>query len=138
MNRSKFDLIISGKNHGWIKNTISSSMSGNPNLWINSNVQYQKWDGFGGTFNEAGWDALSILSEYDRIRAIKLLFDSVEGARFIYGRIPIGASDFALNRYTLNETENDYRMENFSIARDKERLIPYIRAAKKIRRDPAQ
>jgi len=58
-----------------------------------------------------------------------LLFDGTDGARFIFGRIPIGASDFAIDRYTLNETANDVTMTNFSIARDRTRLIPYIKAA---------
>ena len=60
---------------------------------------------------------------------MKLLFDGTDGARFIFGRIPIGASDFAIDRYTLNETANDFTMANFSIARDRIRLIPYIKAA---------
>ena len=70
-----------------------------------------------------------MLSEADRNLAIKLLFDAAEGAHFLYGRFPIGASDYASSRYTLSETANDYEMANFSIARDKEKLIPYIKAA---------
>jgi hypothetical protein len=45
----------------------------------------------------------------ERERAIRLLFDAVDGARFAFGRIPIGASDYALDRYTLCEQENDSR-----------------------------
>ena len=43
----------------------------------------------------------------DRDRAIKLLFDATDGAHFVFGRIPIGASDYAIDRYTLDETAND-------------------------------
>jgi glucosylceramidase len=37
--------------------------------------------------------------------------------------------------YTLDDTANDYTMTNFSIARDREKLIPYIKEALKIKPD---
>jgi glucosylceramidase len=52
-----------------------------------------------------------------------------------YGRIPIGASDYGLDRYTLAETPNDYEMNSFSIARDRQHLIPYIKAAQAVKSD---
>jgi glucosylceramidase len=66
---------------------------------------------------------------------MKLLFDAEEGANFTFGRIPIGASDYSMNWYTLAETPNDYSMEHFSIDRDRELLIPYIKAALEIKPD---
>jgi len=60
---------------------------------------------------------------------MRLLFSASDGAAFVFGRIPIGASDFAMDRYTLDETTNDYTMANFSIARDQMKLIPYVQAA---------
>jgi glucosylceramidase len=95
----------------------------------------QNWTGFGGTFNEKGWDALGALSDADRDKAIRLLFDKVDGANFVSGRIPIGASDYAMDRYTLNDNAGDNEMTKFSIARDKMRLIPYIKAAMAVRSD---
>ncbi len=76
-----------------------------------------------------------MLTPSERDRAMKLLFDATDGARFQYGRIPIGASDYAMSRYTLNETANDTAMASFSIERDKEKLIPYIQAALAIKPD---
>src|SRR4029078_12600078 len=66
-----------------------------------------------------------------------------DGARFSLARIPIGASDYSLERYTLDDTGTDvtpYSSEsnrppadlaltNFSIERDRQTLIPYIKAA---------
>ncbi len=49
--------------------------------------------------------------------------------------MPIGANDYAVNWYSHNETEGDFAMENFSIDRDKERLIPYIKEAQKLNPD---
>jgi glucosylceramidase len=96
---------------------------------VDANRMHQAWIGFGGTFNEMGWDALGELSAADRDRAIRLLFSATEGANFAWGRIPIGASDYAIDRYTLNENAGDYAMNMFSMERDRERLIPYVKAA---------
>ena len=103
-------------------------------LSVDEGTTYQRWDGFGGTFNEMGWDALAVVSS-EIERALTLLFDAENGANFAYGRIPIGASDYSMSWYTLAETTNDYTMEDFSIARDQEMLIPFIRAAQEIKPD---
>jgi len=48
----------------------------------------------------------------------------------VIGRVPLGASDYAISWYTLDDTTGpDYMMTSFSIARDQEKLIPYIKAA---------
>ena len=95
----------------------------------------QEIDGFGGAFNEKGWEALLLLTPEKRDEVIKELFDPEEGAKFNICRVPIGASDYAISRYTLNETKDDFEMENFSIERDREYLIPYIKAALEQRPD---
>jgi glucosylceramidase len=45
--------------------------------------------------------------------------------------LPIGANAYSESWYSLNETKGDYEMKNFSIERDKECLIPYIKEAEK-------
>lgn len=126
------ELVTSANNAFWQMGTLTPVTSGNADVTVSENGT-QKWYGFGGTFNEAGWDALSVLTEEERQTAIKLLFDAVDGAKFDYGRIPIGASDYAMSRYTLNDTAGDTAMTNFSINRDKEKLIPYIKAAQAVK-----
>ncbi|MCS6823844.1 MAG: hypothetical protein NZ529_06070 [Cytophagaceae bacterium] len=93
--------------------------------------KFQKIDGFGGCFNELGWKAMEILSPEQRENIIKSLFDSAAGCNFNICRAPIGANDFSLNWYSLNDSINDYEMKYFSIERDKKMLIPYIKAAMK-------
>ncbi|WP_437649780.1 glycoside hydrolase family 30 protein [Sorangium sp. So ce362] len=128
-------LVTSGPNDYWKTGAPTEVTSGNADVTVNDATTYQRWDGFGGTFNEAGWHVLSMLGDAERRRAIKLLFDTHEGAAFAYGRVPMGASDYAMDRYTLNETPNDTTMASFSVARDRERLIPYIKAALAVRPD---
>jgi glucosylceramidase len=87
--------------------------------------------GFGACFNELGWTSLSALSDEDRDSVMKELFDPKEGARFSYCRMPIGANDFAREAYSYDETDGDFAMKDFSIAHDKDTLVPFILAAKK-------
>ncbi len=128
------ELVTSAQGNYWKEGTLTEVQSGNANVTVNDATAYQTWDGFGGTFNEVGWDVLSLLTAADRDKAMNLLF-GLDGARFAFGRVPIGASDYALTRYTLDETANDYTMASFSIDHDKQGLIPYIQAALAIKPD---
>jgi glucosylceramidase len=127
-------LVISVNNAFWRTGT-PMEVTANADITVNDTQVLQDWTGFGGTFNEKGWEALAALSQADRDRAIRLLFDTLDGAKFVSGRIPIGASDYAMDRYTLNDNANDTSMAMFSIARDRMRLIPYIKAAMAVRPD---
>ncbi len=88
-------------------------------------------EGFGGCFNELGWTSLSALNDADRSTVLAELFDPHAGARFTYCRMPIGANDFARKAYSYDETDGDFDLKDFSIANDKETLIPFIHAAQK-------
>ena len=90
----------------------------------------QKWEGFGGAFNELGWKYLTALGATDQAKALDLLFGS-DAAHFGIGRIPIGASDYAIPRYTDEETAGD-TAEHFSITQDMMYLIPYVKAAQEV------
>ncbi len=91
-------------------------------------------DGFGGCFNELGWQALQALSPTAQTSVIKSLF-SADGCHFNLGRMPIGANDFATNWYSLNDAVGDYTMQHFNIARDQRNLIPYIKLAQTFQPD---
>jgi glucosylceramidase len=97
---------------------------------INAEQEYQDILGFGGAFNEVGWEAISALNEDKKLELFNELFTK-DGCNFTLCRTPIGASDFALDEYSLNDTANDFEMENFSIKRDKKTLIPYIKESLK-------
>jgi glucosylceramidase len=129
-------LVISGQNSYWQVSDLTEG-TGNASVTVNDTQEQQKWDGFGGTFNEKGWEAMSSLSEDDRTKVLQLLFDKSDGIGFRWGRIPIGSSDYASSRYSLDDTKmsNDYDMADFSLDRDREKLIPYIKAALEVNPD---
>jgi glucosylceramidase len=129
----ELEVITSAANAYWTKGQATKVSSGTADLNIDKNTTYQRWDGFGGCFNEAGWDALSVVSADDVTQAMKLLFDAKDGANFVYGRLPLGGSDYAKDWYTLDDTAGDYSMDKFSIARDKQKLIPFIKAALQVK-----
>ena len=90
-------------------------------------------DSAGG--NELGWYALNLLAPDVKTQVLNALFDPTTGAGFSYCRTTIGASDFGMNFYSLDDVADDFEMINFSIARDRHILIKYIKEAQKIRPD---
>ena len=92
---------------------------------------FQTWDGFGGAVSERGMQALSRLPAQEQTRFFQAMFGP-DGASLSWIRLPIGASDFALSAYSASETAEDYELAHFSLARDRQWVIPYIRAAQAV------
>jgi glucosylceramidase len=130
-------LITSANGDFW--NTTATPTAGGTSatITVDTAAEQQDWIGWGGTFNERGWVALMELDQAERDRVMKLLFSKVDGLGLNYGRIPMGASDYAIERYTLcdspcDETNID---TTFSIDHDKDPnrgLIPFIKAAQAV------
>ncbi len=115
-------------------------------MTVNDTSEKQNWDGWGGAFNENGWTVLPAALQEE---AMKLLFGT-DGAHFSWGRIPMGASDYSTSRYTVddpstadptaasgeaNRPAGDLNLGKFSLSRDEQKLIPYIKAAQAVRAD---
>ena len=122
-------------NKTYSKNTADSKPDAT--VVVNTTAQQQEITGFGGCFNELGWDALAMVTPDEKQQILNDLFNPETGCKFSLCRMPIGANDYAVDWYSHNETEGDFAMENFSIDRDKKRLIPYIKEAQKINPDVA-
>jgi glucosylceramidase len=91
-----------------------------PVIEIDTSSRYQKIDGFGATFNEAGMICLNSLSSESRDSVLRNLFDPESGAGYTLMKSPITACDFASAGpwYTFNDTPGDTAMIHFSIERD--------------------
>ncbi len=91
----------------------------------------QTMEGFGTCLNELGWDAFNMLPQKERGKLMDELFAPGQGVGFSYCRLTIGANDYSREWYSFNETDGDFEMRNFSIKRDYDAHIPYIKAVKK-------
>jgi glucosylceramidase len=104
-----------------------------PVIEIDTAVRYQKIDGFGATFNEAGMICLNSLNPIARDSVLRNIFDPESGAGFNLMKSPIAACDFmsAGPWYTYNDTPGDTAMVHFSIERDlkPDGLVSFIKAA---------
>jgi glucosylceramidase len=127
-------LVTSTPSAYWKTDGQLTEATGTADITVNDTAIAQSWEGFGGAFNEMGWNYLSMLSQGDRDKALNLLFGR-DGANFAWARIPIGATDFSLERYTLDETPGDTSMASFSIERDQQKLIPFVKAAQTVKPD---
>jgi glucosylceramidase len=127
--------ISSTEQNRWVTNESLRMKPANPASVIDVEVlpgqKQQTIEGWGGCFNELGWDAIQLLGAKERESVFKSLFDPNEGLKFNICRMPIGANDYARKWYSLNDSAGDFQMKYFSIAHDKTVLVPYIKEAMK-------
>ena len=94
----------------------------------------ETWDGFGGCFNEIGWQNIRRLTKANRKAVLDALFGE-NGLRLDSGRIPMGASDYASEWHSYAEKRDDLALDSFSIERDQTELLPFIQEALSLRKD---
>ncbi len=110
----------------------ASAQSESKNIKIYPEITFQRLSGIGGCFNEIGGEALAALSASDQKRVLKALFTLDEGAGFDLCRMSIGSSDFGIDAYSFSPVADDYNMDHFSMKREKEYMMPYIKQANKL------
>lgn len=130
----KTQVITTTREQAWQKSECVAGVEIEVNLRLTTD-RHQIWEGWGGCFNELGWIALSALPSERRDEILRELFDPDAGCRFNLCRLPIGASDYAAEWYSHNETSGDLTMKHFAIERDQLYLLPYIQAALALRPD---
>ncbi len=123
-------LVTSGEGAYWQVGEVTEGASGPATITVDTNAEGQEWHGFGGTFNEQGWAAMGALTASEREAIMELLFDEENGIGMTWGRIPMGPSDYAVERYSLSSGPG-----NFDISHDREYLIPYVKAAQQWKDD---
>ncbi len=106
-----------------------------PKIALNPSLQYQEILGFGGAFTESACYNLYRVSKEVREKALKLYFDPIDGIGYTMGRVSIHGCDFSLNSYTYIQ-EGDKDLKTFDISRDKTWVIPTIKDAERIAKQP--
>ena len=102
-------LVVSSEGLAFAPGKVAVAGDGTPEFEVLADQRRQTVAGFGGAFNEKGWEALGRLSAAERAEALDRIFAPGEGLGLAFGRIPIGASDYALSRYALDETLSQKR-----------------------------
>ena len=109
---------------------------GMPSVWMNPAITFQTIEGFGGAFTEAAavtWQKLSPARQEEAMRAC---FDRQSGLGYRLCRVHMNSCDFSLGNYSHLATADDITLKGFSIDRDRQALIPMIKAAQRMAGEP--
>jgi glucosylceramidase len=118
----------------------ADAVTGLPVIAVDAKERHQTIVGFGAAITDASaWLIQNKLTPTQRDALLKELYGRGEGGLgFSFTRVTIGASDFSLDHYSLDDAPNgaaDPKLEHFSLKRPQEYVFPTVRAALKINPD---
>ena len=105
-------------------------------VWINPEKSFQEIEGFGGAFTEAAANTWQKLSNARREEVLRACFDRNSGHGYTMCRVHMNSCDFALGNYAHAEVHGDVALEHFTIERDRQALLPFIKAAQQMAGTP--
>lgn len=105
---------------------------------VDDHHRFQTIEGFGGAFTEAAAVTFYKLSPENQQRLLRDYFDPVEGNGYTLGRTHINSCDFSLGNWAYCETVGDTELKSFSVAHDREAIIPFLKAAEAVVGQPMQ
>lgn len=109
-----------------------------PEITVDSSRRFQSLIGFGGAFTEAAALSWQALPPAQQEAALRDYFDASAGHGYGLCRVHMNSCDFALGNYAHVEQAGDVELKSFSIERDRQALLPMIRAAQGIAGQPLQ
>ena len=101
---------------------------------LNPAKTFQSITGFGGAFTESSAHLLNRMSKEKRTQILEAYF-AKKGANYSLTRTHMNSCDFSLSNYSYSPVAGDKNLEHFSIAPDKDDLIPMIKDAMAISED---
>jgi glucosylceramidase len=105
-------------------------------LWVDTTRRFQRLEGFGGAFTEAAAATWLKLSPPKRRAFLTACFDEQQGLGYTLCRVHMNSCDFALGNYAHVERAGDLALDSFSIDRDRQALLPMIKAAQAVAAQP--
>jgi len=116
------------------------AVAGLPAIVVDAKERHQSIVGFGAAITDASaWLIQNKLTPQQRDSLLRELYGRGEGGLgFSFTRVTIGASDFSLDHYSLDDAPGraaDPKLESFSLKRPQEFVFPTVRAALKINPD---
>lgn len=116
-----------------------SESSGSPvtgQVWVSSGRSFQTLEGFGAAFTEAAAVTWQRLSPERQQEVLRDYFDPQHGHGYSLCRVHMNSCDFALGNYAHVETPGDVDLKSFNIDRDRQALLPFIKAAQQVAQQP--
>ena len=102
-------------------------------VFVNPKKTFQKYLGIGGAITDASSEVFSKLNEQQQSEFLEAYFGK-DGIRYNIIRTSIHSSDFGLGSHTyINEGDAD--LKTFSIEKDREKRIPFIKRAIQLIKD---
>lgn len=115
-----------------------SPAEGTPALWVDTSRRFQTIEGFGGAFTEAAAVTWQALPAPAREQFLVDCFDPVRGHGYTLGRVHMNSCDFALGNYAHVGQPGDVGLSSFNIDRDRQALLPFIKAALQVAGRPVR
>lgn len=109
---------------------------GLPGLFVDSKRRFQAVEGFGGAFTESAAITWQKLSPVRQEEVLKSYFDGERGHGYTLCRVHMNSCDFSLGNYAHVETPGDVDLAGFNIDRDRQALLPFIKAAQRVAKQP--
>jgi glucosylceramidase len=116
----------------------AAAAAGLPRVWVDTRRRFQTLEGFGGAFTEAAAVTWQALGPARRDEVLRACFDPLQGHGYSLCRVHMNSCDFALGNYAHVETPGDLALDSFNIDRDRQALLPFIRAALRVAGRPVQ
>ncbi len=101
---------------------------------IYDEVCYQTLIGFGGAFTESSAYNYSLLTDEQKKLFMEAHFGA-DGLAYNFGRTHIASCDFSLSIYS-HVAEGDRDLSTFSLDRDREYIIPFLKDAQRYAKEP--
>lgn len=121
----------------WKKSKVSlqGKTARTPDMTVTANTAgkdtghvFRAW---GTCFNELDWDALNLLTRKEQEEVMSRIFAPDGDLKFTRGRISMNANDYSRSWYSCDDVAGDFQLRHFNIERDKQGIIPLIRAAQR-------
>ncbi len=104
-------------------------------LVVDESLRFQPHVGVGAAMTESSAYLLARLPAAARTATLHSIFHPSEGAGVSVLRVPLGASDFALDDYTYNDLPpgvTDPQLHRFSTAREQQHVVPVLQQAQSV------
>jgi glucosylceramidase len=108
--------------------------AGTEQIRLDPSTKFQQVLGFGGAFTDATCYMFNQLAPAAREKLFHELFHPSEMG-LSTGRVCVGSSDYSTKLYSYDDGEADPELTRFSIAHDREYILPMLRQAREVNPD---